>query len=1016
MAYDYEKRLFCVLRDHPFTKKIIVTSSFSEGHQLLERISIRYGPALNTEVSTVESLAVHHAGFELFRHGYRYLTEGETFWILHGIMKQLSGRNGAYIRPEMLTPGIVTQVHRAVCELRKALIPAKDLQPAMFVTPEKGRYIRELLMRYEQWLAGDKAADFAGLLPFLSALNEEVLFIMPDHLRLDPASEKMLKKMAAGRLVKLDTTQSPDTIQSPDMIQSPDTPQFRETGNGKPEPGAEFFHAAGSDAEVRESFRRILATGLPFDRVEIIASDYDLYAAALYTAAAQFGIPCTFSGGLPLEWMPMGRAALNLIAWIEESYPAERLAGMLRERQIAFRDDQEKFTAADWIREMEQSGIGWGRDRYLSADSGRVAEERKAVAGSLSTIFRDWFQGLPEGGEWTIRDLLNWLVRILDCYGVAHGEQDAFILQSLKELSGMLEHLPDAPMAPDLALQYIRNMLRGIRCCTTPMPQPGAVHVTSLSDGGMSGRDVTFILGMDERSWSTSVRQHPLLLDQERERIGGGLPLSAERAEQKRRELTFRLRSLKGKLVLGFSSYLPADKQTQNPAFEMLAYFRKETGNPEADFSMLREHLGVPAGRIDWGKNRETAPLDAFDVWRNVLFGADGTRKDGREAVERVYPHLAAGRTAVEMRASVILSSYDGYIGEQGRPTSAEVQGIEEVREAKEAPGPAEARGEADGGGTAESRGTDGTRRHVPVISASRLESYAQCPMRYYFLYVLRMRPKERAVFDRSRWLRADERGNLLHRIFFLYYKQLMDGSSPVKHDKSLLGSITDQVIGQYAGRIPAPSRHVFDKECRDIHADVDVFYRMETESASLPRYLELELSVEGRPLEIVLEDGVSIRMAGFVDRIDETAAHQYRIIDYKTGSSGDYRQSGMFAGGTRLQHALYSVAAEQWLRQTGADPHAVVREAVYYFPTRRGRGQKIVRLQHNRKPLADAVRHLLQAMDRGFYIPTKDPKICAWCEYRPVCGNHAEHMKEKRQAPDIASRLQPLLEVERLD
>jgi RecB family exonuclease len=486
---------------------------------------------------------------------------------------------------------------------------------------------------------------------------------------------------------------------------------------------------------------------------------------------------------------------------------------------------------------------------------------------------------------------------------------------------------------------------------------------------------------MDEHRWSTAVRQGPVLLDEERNRIcPEGLPLSTDISIRGRKERDSRLGLVRGKLVLSYASYMLADKQTQSPAFELLQCFRKAAGNPEADFSALREHLGQPVGYIDLEIDRRTVrPLDTFDVWKNMLLDSDGRWKEGREAVESAYPPLGAGRTAIDARAAESLSSYDGYIG----------------------------------GVVQEESGEESSMR---TISASQLEGYAECPMRYYFQYVLRLRPKEAIEFDRSRWLQADERGSLLHRIFFLYLKQASASPPDLNHDRSLLEIVTNQVIEEYAERIPAPSRHVFDKECRDIRADVDVFYRKELESSTLPRYFELELSIEGGPMEVDLGDGLHIRMKGFVDRIDETAPHQYRIIDYKTGSPRDYRQNETFAGGTQLQHALYAVAAEQWLRQTGLDPQAEVREAAYYFPTQRGRGQEVVRIHNNRQELAVVVRRLLEAMDQGIYVPTQDPQTCAWCDYRIVCGHHAERMKEKRLVPENTALLEPLLEVEQHD
>ncbi len=73
--------------------------------------------------------------------------------------------------------------------------------------------------------------------------------------------------------------------------------------------------------------------------------------------------------------------------------------------------------------------------------------------------------------------------------------------------------------------------------------------------------------------------------------------------------------------------------------------------------------------------------------------------------------------------------------------------------------------------------------------------------------------------------------------------------------------------------------------------------------------------------MEIQLLGGIRIKLKGFVDRVDRIGHNEYRIIYYKTGSTSKYKPSEYFSGGTQLQHALYSIAVEQWLRETGIDP-----------------------------------------------------------------------------------------------
>ena len=79
----------------------------------------------------------------------------------------------------------------------------------------------------------------------------------------------------------------------------------------------------------------------------------------------------------------------------------------------------------------------------------------------------------------------------------------------------------------------------------------------------------------------------------------------------------------------------------------------------------------------------------------------------------------------------------------------------------------------------------------------------------------------------------------------------------------------------------------------------------------------EPEALAQEDPVVVDLGGGLTFKLAGRIDRIDQIGEGTFEIIDYKTG--GYYAPkwaSGVFSGGTRLQHALYGLAAAQLLRR----------------------------------------------------------------------------------------------------
>ncbi|SDT10580.1 PD-(D/E)XK nuclease superfamily protein [Paenibacillaceae bacterium GAS479] len=304
-------------------------------------------------------------------------------------------------------------------------------------------------------------------------------------------------------------------------------------------------------------------------------------------------------------------------------------------------------------------------------------------------------------------------------------------------------------------------------------------------------------------------------------------------------------------------------------------------------------------------------------------------------------------------------------------------------------------------------------------LSVTQLERYADCPKRFFFSTVLKIRDKDVAVYNRARWLDAAQRGNLLHRLYQLYLAELADraGSGPLQHDEALLSAITEKMLQEYEALVPSPSPSILHKESEAIQRDAAVFYQCERrrEGQGRPKFFELELGQDGEPMEVVLSSGLTMRVKGFIDRIDELAPHRYKIYDYKTGNPRKYDENGYFANGRQLQHALYAVAVEQHLRRSGIDPEARVMESAYYFPTERGRGEEILRLQNRREELAELTGYLLSSIEAGAFpaVPA-DERACNWCDYRTVCGNEAELAREKRLNPENETMIRFLKEAER--
>lgn len=979
------ERLYDAIRKEPFRRKIVIAPSYMEGQSWLMRICRELGPVMNTEVHTVQSFVRSEVEFSLYKQGVTLIGDQRSFWIVHHIMKQIASDVDTYISMDQVKPGIVMHVHQAIMDLRRAGVKAEELRRDQLLSQQKGIYVKKMLSAYERFLNQRRWTDFPGLLSYIpTQLRENVELFLPDPMPLPPVFAWMMERLSNGRMTRIVADSSSTDVQS--------TLPFGEV---------QFYHATGRMAEVREALRRIIQGRMPLDEVEMIVPDEE-YTLAISTMCASLGLSCSFADGLPAITSGMGRAAHFLLNWLESGYQVRPLVSMLQQQLITFSEREQGITNADCIRALEKSGIGWGKERYIKllesevvrfqGDSNERPEERerteqqqrddeimKHLTNLLGELFPDEEALSSPKGIW------GWLVNVLDRVGVSGTEEDAIVLQEMRGIANELQECPVPDLMPfQQMLLYARDMLQELRVGVQRLPKPGSLYISSLPNGGISGRKQTFLLGMDEHSWSGNIRQNPMLLDEECRRIGAGLQTAVQRQRDRQRLRDGRLGMISGNITCSFSSYDLAEGATASPAFQLLQVFRKVSGEPNADYEMLHRSLGEPVGYLDVEQPSSTEqnglPLDGSHyVFRQIRTNVN-LMKDRQSFIESVYPSLRQGRLALEARGSSQVTEHDGYIA--GDEWADYWKGRDER-----------------------------------TLSASQLEKYAECPMRYFFQYVLRIRVKDQVTFDRTSWLKPNERGSLLHEVYRRYMTEVSANKiMPITHDHALLLRIAEETILLYAERIPAPSPHVFERERQAILRDIEVFYRMELQANTAPRFFEQELIVDGQPLHLELGEDMAITLRGIVDRIDQVAPHQYRIIDYKTGSPRPYKENGMFAGGTQLQHALYAMGTELWLRQTGVDSDAKVLEASYVFPSERGHGQVIARSQTERHRVTEVIRGILSSMEQGLFIPASNPAICRYCDYAAVCGDHAELMADKREDEVNSELLHTLLEVENIE
>jgi RecB family exonuclease len=241
--------------------------------------------------------------------------------------------------------------------------------------------------------------------------------------------------------------------------------------------------------------------------------------------------------------------------------------------------------------------------------------------------------------------------------------------------------------------------------------------------------------------------------------------------------------------------------------------------------------------------------------------------------------------------------------------------------------------------------------------SASRLESYRACPYFFYVSSVLRLEPRDVP----AEGLDARQLGNLYHRLMERVYQAVDDPT-----DLSQLLAALPRVAAPLLDAAPqeegfretawwAQTRHEIVQNVAD---SLRALNQLRGDYA--PAGYERAFGLKGQPALVIRdpESGDTLRLRGYIDRVDRGPEGWVRIIDYKTGGPWGFTARA-FEEGKKLQLALYACAAESlglgqvadgyywhvrhsawhlehersasWFRLARGDPQAAIETAVEY-------------------------------------------------------------------------------------
>ncbi len=278
------------------------------------------------------------------------------------------------------------------------------------------------------------------------------------------------------------------------------------------------------------------------------------------------------------------------------------------------------------------------------------------------------------------------------------------------------------------------------------------------------------------------------------------------------------------------------------------------------------------------------------------------------------------------------------------------------------------------------------------VYSASALDMYLQCPIRFYYRYIMRLEEKEEASED----IDSQEIGKFVHEVLKKFYEPFLEkklDSSDL--DTERMEQLAGELFVEKFGAEPAGAAYILKRQIlRRLKAMLNEYQKevLETSEVILKR-LEEKISIQT----------LGVKFEGRIDRIEQRGSTVV-ILDYKTGARPvkapinfsklniDERESWSEAV-TSLQLPMYLLL---YSVRKGIAVEQIVPAYVYLGENRLSKESEVPFLEDAAERAARYVQiqKLIELMLREIQnaaIPFSPPadlsKTCPRCPYTALCG-----------------------------
>ena len=657
--------------------------------------------------------------------------------------------------------------------------------------------------------------------------------------------------------------------------------------------------------EAREALRwvkeRAVIDGISLDRMAVLARRPEAYRDALAETAAEFGLPVRWAAAEALGGNPAIVALRQLLALSQPGPGGERAFRRAEVVEVwrspyfdwsALMDGGITSADADALDARSRAAavtIGlsaWQAGLAIPAltPGEEIDEDESAappIAAALSEKFEAFARAIAPPAQASWRDFCAWVedligddpesrvehgpatsgLQVIARIRAGHAALAGRDLAALRALKGALRAL----VAAETALKAEENHtfgefvdeLDGLLAAqgyTPEHPEGPAVLIASVGQARGLRLEAVAVLGLGEGEFPQSVRENALLRDADLDRIeahsGRHVPRALESAEAE--------------------------------------FFHAAITRPAQRLLMTRARLS------DSGAAWEPSPF-----WVETLRLIDGAP---RRLTSLWLPGPDQAASAVELQACLAGAPPPAGLPAALAEATARSHAASAILRLRIEAGA----GALDGALQAQAAHFAGRLGPGHRWSSGQFETYLTCPFYYFAGKLLRAEPMPEPA------ARADVRqlGSIYHDALADIFGAEIDAPAP---DDAAFAARARDLAGKMLDLAPEAQGFRPDRwwpHDRDAAIEVIVANALALRATG---YAPIQVEADFADTPVVVRRGEdSFRYIGRIDRIDRDASGRLRVVDYKSGGAAGIKPDQLQVEGTRLQVALYTLAARE--------------------------------------------------------------------------------------------------------